>query len=95
MLFCFWYYSWYKKQLDNKREHSGTEQMSSNLKAQLERVIKKKFKFSNDDDDDDEEKEDFAILSICVSFSISFLSCVGFLVRLDILFLSLNRKIGV
>lgn len=43
-----------KKQLDNKREHSGTEQMSSNLKAQLEGVIKEKFKFSNDDDDDDD-----------------------------------------
>lgn len=74
----------YKKQLDNKREHSGTEQMSSDLKAQrLEEVIKKKFKFSNDDNDvdGDDDEEDFCLsifllnpLSIRLSLILSQIS---------------------
>lgn len=80
-----------KKQLDNNREHSGTEQMSSNLKAQLkEGVIKQKFKFSNDDDDDDfclpVYLDLFSLsLSLTVSFSLSFI-LTPISVRLDILF---------
>lgn len=80
--FCCCYSSWYKKQLDNKREHSGTEQMSSNLKAQLEEVIKKKFKFSNDDNDvdgDDDEK-DFCLSIFFVKST--FYSSLSYLVSI-------------
>lgn len=55
--------------------------MSSNLNAQLEAVIKTKFKFTihDDGDDDDEEEEDVCLpiflnplyLSLCVCLSFS------------------------
>lgn len=80
-----------KKQLDNKREHSGTEQMSSNLKAQLEGVIKEKFKFSNDDDDDDFWLQIFgSIFYLSLFLSLSFI-----LTRLNNPFQLLERGIDV
>lgn len=80
-----------KKQLDNKREHSGTEQMSSNSKAQLEGVIKEKFKFSNDDDDDDFWLQIFgSIFYLSLFLSLSFI-----LTRLNNPFQLLERAIDV